>query len=47
VNIRDLISVEKFDTAARAFQPLVELFAGLFFGVRLQFDDVEALFLKV
>ncbi len=47
MNIRDLIRGEKFDTPARAFEPLVEIFAGLFFGVRLQFDDVETLFFKL
>ncbi|MNO35104.1 hypothetical protein D3C76_251510 [compost metagenome] len=47
VNIRDLICAEKFDTPAGTFEPLVEIFAGLFFGVRLQLDDVETLFLKV
>ncbi|MNI11561.1 hypothetical protein D3C73_647100 [compost metagenome] len=47
MNIRDLIRGEKFDTPACAFKTLVQIFAGLFLGVRLQFDDVEALFLKL
>jgi len=47
VNIRDLIRGEKFDATAGTFEPLVEIFAGFFLGVRLQFDDVEALFFEV
>ncbi|MNQ23254.1 hypothetical protein D3C85_364150 [compost metagenome] len=47
MNIRDLIRGEKFDTPTRPLKPLIQIFAGLFFGVGLQLDDVKTLFLKV
>ena len=46
VNIRDLFCSEKFDTPASAFETLFQILAGFFFGVRLQLDDVETLFLE-
>ncbi|CRN02935.1 hypothetical protein [Pseudomonas sp. 34 E 7] len=45
MNIRDLRSGEKFDTGPCTFEALSQVFAGLFFFVRLQFDDVEQLLL--
>ena len=43
MNITDLIRGEKFDTAPCAFETLRQVFTGFFFGVGLQFDDMEAL----
>ncbi|MNI10572.1 hypothetical protein D3C73_636890 [compost metagenome] len=47
MNIRDLIRGEKFDTATSTFKPLLQIFAGFLFGVGLQLDDVETLFLEM
>ncbi len=47
MNITDLICGEKFDALPRTFKPLGQIFAGFLFGIRLQLDDVEALFLGI
>ncbi|CRM88788.1 hypothetical protein [Pseudomonas sp. 22 E 5] len=43
MNIRDLLSGEKFDTGPCALKALSQVFAGFFLFVRLQLDDVEQL----
>ncbi|MCY1427437.1 hypothetical protein D9M71_432830 [compost metagenome] len=47
MNIRDLIRGEKFDAAASALEPLLQILAGFVLGIGLQFDDVESLFLEM